>query len=79
MVERFHADGQVTFAGRLRLMAQLRVAEVILGPDRQRAAFLALERFLELATDQALVPGEPARHALVDAAEQLIAQYRLTE
>lgn len=55
----------------------LRVAEVLLerGPDLP--VLLALERFVALASDADLVPGEQARHALVDEAEQMIAQHRL--
>jgi hypothetical protein len=77
LIDQFDTDGQVTSAGRTRLMAQLTVAEVLLALDRQQAALLAMDRFLALAADEDLVPGEQARHALVDEAEQLIAQHRL--
>jgi hypothetical protein len=77
LVDGFHDDGQVTTSGRARMVAQLAVAEVLLGLGQERAAVLALERFLALAADPDLVPGEAARHALTDEAEQLVAQHRL--
>jgi len=46
-------------------------------PGIRQAAKRAPEQFVELASDQDLVPGEQARHALVDEAEQLGAQHRL--
>lgn len=77
LVAQFRDDDQITFAGGLRLRALLRVAEVLLALGQDHPARLALERFLGLASDPDLVPGEQARHALVDEAEQLIAQHRL--
>jgi hypothetical protein len=77
LVEQFRDDGQITRSGRIRLVAQLAVAEILLALGQERAASLAMDRFLGLAADDRLVPGEQARHALTDEAEQLIAQHRL--
>jgi hypothetical protein len=77
LVDQLRDDGQVTRSGRLRLVVQLALAEVLLALDQRPAAALAMERFLALAADDRVVPGEQARHALTDEAEQLVAQHRL--
>jgi concanavalin A-like lectin/glucanase superfamily protein/F5/8 type C domain-containing protein/FIMAH domain-containing protein len=77
LVDRFRDGGQVTQSGRLRLRVLLGVAELLLALHQPQGAALAMERFRTLAADQELVPGEQARHALTDEAEQLVAQHRL--
>jgi hypothetical protein len=75
LVTQFRANGQVTKEGASRLLTKLDHAQKELDKGNTVGAIRNLEQFI---TDTALlpqyVPGQAARWALVDAAEQLIAQ-----
>jgi hypothetical protein len=75
LVEDFHADGQVTKEGRTRLLSKLEAAEKELQRGSPARAIRNLQQFIDdTAVHPQYVPGEAARHALVDEAEQMIAQ-----
>jgi hypothetical protein len=74
-VAQFEADGQVTKEGATRLRTKLLHAERELARGSTEAAIRNLEQFItDTASLPQYVPGQAARWALVDEAEQMIAQ-----
>jgi hypothetical protein len=75
LVQEFRDDGQVTKEGASRLLTKVDHAEKELAKGSSVGAIRNLEQFI---TDTAIlpqyVPGQEARWALVDEAEQMIAQ-----
>jgi Concanavalin A-like lectin/glucanases superfamily len=75
LVTEFRADGQVTKEGNTRLLSKLDQAQKELGRGDVAAAIRNLEQFInDTAILPQYVPGQEARWALVDEAEQMIAQ-----
>jgi Concanavalin A-like lectin/glucanases superfamily len=71
----FEDQGQVTREGATRLLTKLEHATRELDRDRVDAAIRNLREFIEeTAVHEIYVPGQDARWALVEEAEQLIAQ-----
>jgi hypothetical protein len=71
----FRAEGQVTKEGARRLLSKLDHAQSELAKGSPSKAAAALQQFVDDTAEHAVyVPGQEARHALVDEAEQLIAQ-----
>ncbi len=75
LVDEFRAAGQVTKEGATRLHSKLDQADKELARNRPAAAIRNLEQFIaDTASLPQYVPGQEARWALVDEAEQMIAQ-----
>jgi hypothetical protein len=71
----FRAEGQVTKEGATRLLSKLDQAQKELDRGATAAAIRNLEQFInDTAILPQYVPGQEARWALVDEAEQMIAQ-----
>ena len=75
LVNQFRADGQVTKEGASRLLTKVNHAEAELAKGSTAGAIRNLQQFIDdTALLEVYVPGEEARHALVDEAQQMIAQ-----
>ena len=75
LVNQFRADGQVTKEGASRLLTKVDHAEAELAKGSTAGAIRNLQQFIDdTALLEVYVPGEEARHALVDEAQQMIAQ-----
>ena len=75
LVVQFEAEGQVTKEGATRLLQKVDQAEKELQRGSTVKAIQNLQAFIdETASLPIYVPGEEARFALIDEAEQMIAQ-----
>jgi hypothetical protein len=75
LVNQFRAEGQVTKEGATRLLSKLDRAEAELAKGSTAGAIRNLQQFIDdTALLEVYVPGEEARNALVDEAQQMIAQ-----
>ena len=75
LVSQFRAEGQITKEGASRLLSKVDRAEAELAKGSPAGAIRNLQQFIDdTALLEVYVPGEEARHALVDEAQQMIAQ-----
>ena len=75
LVNQYRAEGQVTKEGASRLLNKLDRAQAELDKGSTAGAIRHLQQFIDdTALLEVYVPGEAARHALVDEAQQMISQ-----
>jgi hypothetical protein len=75
LVNQFSAEGQITKEGTNRLLSKLDRAQAELAKGSETGAIRHLQQFIDdTALLEVYVPGEEARHALVDEAQQMISQ-----
>ena len=75
LVNQYRAEGQITKEGASRLLSKLDRAQAELDKSSTAGAIRHLQQFIDdTALLEVYVPGDEARHALVDEAQQMISQ-----